>query len=708
MYHLIINFCYILLSINVLYASPISNEIGNEFVLTKDVKMKNRWVLIPDTNGRMHLVDMKAYKPNHESQPVFNVKRDVKFILSTQRVQGVEIKMNLTSLLNARFGKNHPTRFLIHGWNGDMTSAVNERVTREYLKRGQFNVISVDWSKGAGTLDYIAASYRVYEVANFTAKFIDFLVEHGYIRFNNIHVIGHSLGGHTAGLVGKYVKGGKIRAIFGLDPAGPLFDLNNPEERIAADDGEYVEVLHTNGGFLGIGSPIGQADFFPNFGRWQPGCGIDLTGTCSHSRAPEFFAESINSNAFIATRCASFKEIKNERCTTEWLNERIMMNPEAINTNLKGGINLIKIRENFSVFHLKMNKFGALIILVLASAVTSSPLLRDETDDISPLREFKEEVNVDDPKHRWAMIPDGDGRMHLIDLNIYPVDIEPSWNADQDVFFLLYTRRNPTSGERITFNADAIRNTNFNSGAPVRFVIHGWNNDHTSAVNTQITSAYLQNGEFNVIVVDWGAGANTIDYVSARNRINSVADVVARLIDFLVNNGLTQTTRVYVVGHSLGGHTAGLTGKRVTRGRLPYIMGLDPAGPLFSTGNVNERIDAGDANQVEIMHTNGWTLGFGEPLGRADFFPNGGRSQPGCGIDLTGSCAHGRAPTYFAESLNSAAGFVANRCATFAEVDRNQCTIQSSGHRMGGEPPNLTHNGFFLLATNSNAPFARG
>jgi hypothetical protein len=27
---------------------------------------------------------------------------------------------------------------------------------------------------------------------------------------------------------------------------------------------------------------------------------------------------------------------------------------------------------------------------------------------------------------------------------------------------------------------------------------------------------------------------------------------------------------------------------------------------------------------VEIIHTNGGTLGFGEPIGQADFYPNGG------------------------------------------------------------------------------------
>lgn len=43
--------------------------------------------------------------------------------------------------------------------------------------------------------------------------------------------------GHAAGLAGKYVVRGKIQAIFALDPAGPLFTMKKPEERVDASDG---------------------------------------------------------------------------------------------------------------------------------------------------------------------------------------------------------------------------------------------------------------------------------------------------------------------------------------------------------------------------------------------------------------------------------------------------------------------------------------
>jgi hypothetical protein len=53
---------------------------------------------------------------------------------------------------------------------------------------------------------------------------------------------------------------------------------------------------------------------------------------------------------------------------------------------------------------------------------------------------------------------------------------------------------------------------------------------------------------------------------------------------------------------------------------------------LFSVRNPEGRIDAGDANYVEIIHTNGPTLliagaGIGAPIGHADFWPNGKTSN---------------------------------------------------------------------------------
>lgn len=65
---------------------------------------------------------------------------------------------------------------------------------------------------------------------------------------------------------------------------------------------------------------------------------------------------------------------------------------------------------------------------------------------------------------------------------------------------------------------------------------------------------------------------------------------------------------------------AGLTGKRVTRGRVQAIFGLDPAGPLFSMGDAAGRFAAGDAVYTEMMATNAGLLGFDQPIGSASFY----------------------------------------------------------------------------------------
>lgn len=210
-----------------------------------------------------------------------------------------------------------------------------------------------------------------------------------------------------------------------------------------------------------------------------------------------------------------------------------------------------------------------------------------------------------------------------------------------------------------------------------------------------------------MIIVDWGYAANTIDYVTASYRVKDAGIFVAKLIDYMYDTALIKLDQLLLAGHSLGGHGVGLAGKFVTRGKVETIVGMDPAGPLYTNGNAAERIAPGDGNYVEIIHTNGWNLGFGDPIGQSDFYPNFGYSQPGCGIDLTGSCAHSRAYEFFAESINSNK-FVARGCTSTDDIYWGNCVGNGASARMGGEPPNTNVSGYFVLETNSASPFARG
>uniref|UniRef100_A0A182NNF7 Lipase domain-containing protein n=1 Tax=Anopheles dirus TaxID=7168 RepID=A0A182NNF7_9DIPT len=213
----------------------------------------------------------------------------------------------LSSIVQAGFRRDLPTTILVHGWLGSSESVVIDPLAKALLAQDDKNVIAVDWERGASTLLYPVARYRVPKVASLVAALIDNLITGLGQDIDRIGIVGHSLGAHIAGIAGKKVRAGKIGFIVGLDPASPLFRLKKPDERLTADDAQYVEIIHTNGKALGFFSNIGQADYYPNGGVRQPGCGISFT--CSHQRAVDFFKESLKIRNYYARRCNSLTNL---------------------------------------------------------------------------------------------------------------------------------------------------------------------------------------------------------------------------------------------------------------------------------------------------------------------------------------------------------------------------------------------------------------
>lgn len=273
------------------------------------------------------------------------------------------------------------------------------------------------------------------------------------------------------------------------------------------------------------------------------------------------------------------------------------------------------------------------------------------------------------------------------------------------VRFYLYTKSSSSIGEKIELNnLKSLRSSNFNLMNPTRFIIHGWINDRFSPVNTMIRDAYLQNNDLNVIVVDWGLGAFT-EYMMACSNIFGVGLVVADFIDFLVVDGGMLHQDLTIVGHSLGAHVAGIAGRNIQNGRAKTIVGLDPAGPLFTTNLFQLRLSSSDADYVEVIHTNAGLFGYPKPLGDADFYPNYGSYQPGC---LILSCSHSRSYEYFAESINSMNGFWSvnyNFSLTKRIVD---WTANDGSIQFGGEPTFKDVRGTFYMETRQKSPFALG
>lgn len=64
------------------------------------------------------------------------------------------------------------------------------------------------------------------------------------MKEERIHLIGHGLGAHIAGYVGKNFT--TLGRITGLDPNGPRFDHMPCKVRLCKKDALFVEVIHTD------------------------------------------------------------------------------------------------------------------------------------------------------------------------------------------------------------------------------------------------------------------------------------------------------------------------------------------------------------------------------------------------------------------------------------------------------------------------------
>ncbi|XP_055919713.1 phospholipase A1 2-like [Eupeodes corollae] len=247
----------------------------------------------------------------------------VHFYLYTQPnfSEPYDIDMNdVETLARSPFDFRNPTTFMIHGWNDVYTSGATGSIREALSKTDQSkkpNFISVDWRIYSKFENYTKSQQLCSTAGKEVAKFIDWMHENSKLRFDTLTLYGHSMGAQVAGFVGKNVQRGKVHTILGMDPAFPIFESLGPEDRLAETDAEYVETMHTNGGQWGFYHPIGQTAFYPNGGKYQPGCGIDSDGMCSHQKAIYYLAEAIISgekNEFHAVKCDELTQVEESKC----------------------------------------------------------------------------------------------------------------------------------------------------------------------------------------------------------------------------------------------------------------------------------------------------------------------------------------------------------------------------------------------------------
>ncbi|XP_073816158.1 phospholipase A1-like [Musca autumnalis] len=305
-------------------------------------------------------------------------------------------------------------------------------------------------------------------------------------------------------------------------------------------------------------------------------------------------------------------------------------------------------------------------------------------------------------------VPQADGSFEWVDLDEAESYLNEAEKLEgrlstNKVSFYLYTQSNPTTAHEITATTKSIDASPFNPKNPTRITIHGWTSSKSDYVNSGIRSAYLNKGDYNMITIDW-ARARSIDYASSVLAVPGAGQKIAAMVDFLVTNYGMKLEDLEIIGHSLGAHVAGFTGKNIATGQAHAIIGLDPALPLYSYDKPAKRLSSTDAYYVESIQTNGGNLGFLKPIGKGAFYPNGGKIQPGCGVDASGSCSHSRAVTYYVEAIEKD-DFATMKCQNYEDAVAKSCGSTYSSVRMGAMTNAYMVAGDFYVPVNSKAPF---
>ncbi|XP_066581540.1 pancreatic triacylglycerol lipase-like isoform X2 [Prorops nasuta] len=274
------------------------------------------------------------------------------------------------------------------------------------------------------------------------------------------------------------------------------------------------------------------------------------------------------------------------------------------------------------------------------------------------------------------------------------------------IFFRFYNGALDNYQDEFIDNTDLLMDLVDNSKPTVLYV-HGYTESVESTSVKTVVGAYLKRKDHNTIAVDYSKFAGE-DYLSVAKGAGDVGTVIAGGLDRLVSAGL-DPEKIQVVGHSMGAQVSSRMSKHLSF-QVARITGLDPAGPSFNV--IQDRLSAGDARFVDIIHTDFGGYGVARPTGNIDFFPNGGhRIQPGCTLiseplSSDDFCSHHRSWWLYAESLLNEIAFIGVNCSSELLYFLNACSSNEKVIMGIATPPSAS--GKYYFRTNAQSPYGRG
>ncbi|XP_056633533.1 pancreatic lipase-related protein 2-like [Diorhabda sublineata] len=308
-------------------------------------------------------------------------------------------------------------------------------------------------------------------------------------------------------------------------------------------------------------------------------------------------------------------------------------------------------------------------------------------------------------------------------VQLFPIDKGKCHGIDPvlDITFQLFTRYNPLQPSSLRIDdEESLRKSHFNFSEPTVIFFHAFFESYQSTPGRLIRTAFLQRKDYNVLFVDAQRLEAGPWYLTAAKNTMVVGKYTAKFVDYLVSKGL-HLPSLHLTGLSLGAQMAGVCAQTVKSGRIRRITGMDPAGPLFAKWPNDVKLDAGDADFVDVIHSDAGIFGYPTSVGHVDFWPNRGIApQPGCTVKEIearnpGSlieplfCSHWRSYQFFAESvINPDAFRDATPCPTWENYIRGECNNFEYGPTTSmGLYVDFEARGDYFLKTNRESPFSK-
>lgn len=257
-------------------------------------------------------------------------KLNTSFLLYSRQNRNSSLRLDYRSRASIErlnlFRERKPLKLIVHGWHESGDSEWVLEAKDLLLNIEDCNVVVVDWRGGSQSSNYIRSAGNTALVGREGSLLLQQLlsVYQRTLSPDDVHVIGHSLGGQVSGFLGRHFfnqTGVLLGRITALDAAAPLFE--DTDVFLSRRDAQFVDAIHTSAGGkvikgeFGVLKPFGHVDFYPNGGQKQPGCPA-LELYCDHKLSKDFFLESLRSQRcrFISEPCGGgLDALLADRCT---------------------------------------------------------------------------------------------------------------------------------------------------------------------------------------------------------------------------------------------------------------------------------------------------------------------------------------------------------------------------------------------------------